>query len=252
MKANRKQRRQLEKVNKSLPVAPDPEMVELEIRKRLQNFSKLLNKDPQQANVRKNPYANNSKYLPISFVEMKLDELFFGLWQTENFKTQVVMNEIVGSIDLLIFHPTANAWLRRTGSAAVQVQMKSGSGVLDAENKIKNTLTKDYPHLKAECLKNAARSLGKAFGRDLNRDFEDSYSPIPLVKRERLGQELYNKIINKLHNSNLDDEQKAHFEREADWFSETEAYDLLTWLDDCQMENLDEQLDNKIKNDDNT
>jgi hypothetical protein len=39
----------------------------------------------------------------------------------------------------------------------------------DVDAKIKNTLVKDFPHLKAECIKNAAKSLGKYFGRDLNR-----------------------------------------------------------------------------------
>jgi hypothetical protein len=40
----------------------------------------------------------------------------------------------------------------------------------DVDAKISNTLAKDYPHAKAEALKNAARSLGRCFGRDLNRD----------------------------------------------------------------------------------
>lgn len=37
-----------------------------------------------------------------------------------------------------------------------------------------------FGKLKAECLKNAALSLGKVFGRDLNRVNKDSYKPFKL------------------------------------------------------------------------
>ena len=35
---------------------------------------------------------------------------------------------------------------------------------------------KDHPHLLASCICNAARSLGKVFGRDINRKDEDNYT----------------------------------------------------------------------------
>ena len=37
-----------------------------------------------------------------------------------------------------------------------------------------------FGKLKAECLKNAALSLGKVFGRDLNRINKDTYKPFKL------------------------------------------------------------------------
>lgn len=137
----------------------------------------LINQAPPQENVKLNKAANNSKYLPISFVEMKLDELFFGLWQLRNFQYSVIANEIVGVIELGVFHPVLNDWIWRTGTAAAMIQQRKGSDITDISAKHKNTLVKDFPHLKAECMKNAARSLGKAFGRDLNRDFTDTYTP---------------------------------------------------------------------------
>jgi hypothetical protein len=33
----------------------------------------------------------------------------------------------------------------------------------------------DAPHLYADCIKSACKTLGPAFGRDLNRDFVDNY-----------------------------------------------------------------------------
>lgn len=144
----------------------------------LVSFQNLLATAPPKEEVKINKAAGNSNYLPISFIENKLDEAFSGLWQTKNFRWQVIANEIVGSIELGAYHPVIGQWLWREGAGAVMIQQQKGSDITDISAKHKNTLVKDFPHLKAECLKNAAKSLGKAFGRDLNRDFEDSYTPI--------------------------------------------------------------------------
>ena len=163
----------------------------------LDNFIKqVLNRPVPETDVRINQMANNARYIPISFVETKLDEVFLGLWSIENFQTKVVANEIMGSIELKVFHPIAKVWLTRTGVAAVVIQQNSwmvdefGAFVLDANKKkikapkpkpsdvdakIINTLVKDAPHLKAECVKNAAKSFGLMFGRDLNRRDADFY-----------------------------------------------------------------------------
>jgi len=136
-----------------------------------------LNQDPSERVVKRNPHAGNSLYIPISEVEMTLDKMFQGLWQTRNFSHQVVTNEIVGSLELGVYHPHLREWIWRTGTASVMIQQKRGSEITDIGAKIKNTLVKDFPHLKTECVKNAARSLGKLFGRDLNRDDESPYMP---------------------------------------------------------------------------
>jgi hypothetical protein len=154
-----------------------------ELQKVEQFTAAILGIDPDKDEVKINKLANNSSYLPISFVENKLDEIFFGAWQLKEFRYQVVANEVIGSLQLCIFHPILQIWIERTGCAAVMIQQvskdKGGSGdITDIRDKIKNTLEKDFPHLKAECLKNAARSLGKIFGRDLNRKEIDSYNPI--------------------------------------------------------------------------
>jgi hypothetical protein len=148
----------------------------------IERFQEFLNKTPENSAIKTNKMADNSKYLPIGYLENTLDEMFAGLWQTENFRWTVVANEVCGALDLCIFHPVAKTWLKRTGSASVMIQMKSvekgGTGdITNIADKIKNTLTKDFPHLKAECLKNACKSLGVLFGRNLNRD-EYDFTPL--------------------------------------------------------------------------
>ena len=141
----------------------------------LNRFNSVINAEPKADEIKVNKFANNSKYIPIGILENKLDEMFNGLWQTENFKSQVIGNEIVGSIDLLVYHPVLNFWLKRTGTAGVMIRFKKDTDFTDIRNKIINTLVMDYPHLEALCINSAVRKLGKVFGRDLNRDFEDDY-----------------------------------------------------------------------------
>lgn len=165
--------------------------------KQVEEFTQKLNCEPVKAEVRINKMANNSKYLPISFVQMKLDEIFFGLWETEIQHVQVVANEIIGYGTLRVYHPIAKTWIKRSGSAAVMIQQvskeKGGSGdITNIRDKIKNTLVKDFPHLEAEIIKSAARKFGKMFGRDLNREFADDYTPFSedLAEEPGLNEEL--------------------------------------------------------------
>jgi hypothetical protein len=53
--------------------------------------------------------------------------------------------------------------------------VNAGTNALDVQNKKSNALDMGFPKLKAECLKNAANSLGKMFGRDLNRKKSDTF-----------------------------------------------------------------------------
>lgn len=142
----------------------------------LEGFNQLLNEDVPANEVEINSMAGNSKYIPISFVQMLLDKYFVGLWETKNFTYSVIANEIVGKVTLRFYHPFAKVWIEREGSAAVMIQQRKGAEVSDINAKIKNTLAKDQPHLLASCTASAARTIGKRFGRDLNRKFEDSYS----------------------------------------------------------------------------
>lgn len=152
--------------------------------KNIEEFVKILNEAPAKTDVRVNELISKKPlYLPISFVQMKLDEIFFGLWNWEIKSIHVVANELCGYGVLEFYHPIANVWIRRTGSAATMIQYKSvdngGDGMItNINNKITNTLVKDYPHLEAEMLKSAAKKIGPAFGRDLNRKHTDSYIPM--------------------------------------------------------------------------
>ncbi len=154
---------------------------------RLEQFMARLQKQPDPNELDATP-DGKAKTLPISFVEMTLDELFFGLWETEKFQWQQVMNEVCGSLELVVTHPITGQKLRRTGAASIVIMVDRAPDNLqgqdrnrwatDPANKKSNALDMGFPKLKAECLKNAAISLGKALGRDINRRSADEYKPL--------------------------------------------------------------------------
>ena len=168
-----------------------------DIRLKMQNFTQALNKEPASG-VDSTP-DGKAKTINISHIEMTLDEMFFGAWSTENFKWTVIQNEVVGSLDLVVLHPSSGMLLRRVGAASIIIQVDKvpdeikgnlkarNIHALSPENKKPNALDMGFPKLKAECLKNAAQSLGKLFGRDLNRGAKaDQFHP--LLKKETLKE----------------------------------------------------------------
>lgn len=143
---------------------------------KIQKFVALLNREPE-----KNSIANreNYSYIPISFLENSLDELFFGQWETVNFKWERMFNEVVGSLELRVLNPITNQWLTRTGASSIVIMQDANTSIGQFnDHKKKNALEMGFPKLKAECIKNAIIGLGKFFGRDLNRKNSDKYEPI--------------------------------------------------------------------------
>jgi len=136
-------------------------------------FGQILNQEP--TNILK---RSGFDYLPVSHIETLLDEIFgAGCWSCEMQSIQVIGNEILGICNLKVFHPILLQWITRTGTAATQIRQSKGAENTDVNAKLKNALEMDVPHLKSDCLKNAAKTLGRVFGRDLNRAFEDIYDP---------------------------------------------------------------------------
>lgn len=146
----------------------------------LQKVEKLntkFNQNPESNFVTN--FQNKFNYLPISHLETKLDELFFGQWTTRNFKYQQICNELIGDLELVVRHPITGEEIIRSGAGSVVIMQDSGASLESFTNtKKKNALVMGFPKLKAECFKNAVQSLGKLFGRDLNRKIVDSYEAL--------------------------------------------------------------------------
>lgn len=153
----------------------------------LQELLYTLQEEPKPEEVKA---QDGRLYVPIGFIEAKLDRIFHGLWKTENVQTTVIGNEVCMTLELHVFFYPMNQWVVRTGAGAAMIQQRGDWDAVnkkkvparpsDVDAKISNTLAKDYPHAKAEATKNAARSLGRTFGRDLNRDIDKRVDGINL------------------------------------------------------------------------
>lgn len=143
----------------------------------MQDFTRKLNADPDPREFEKTP-DNRASFLPISFVEMTLDELFLGQWELSEPAFQQIFNEVVGTGILTVWHPITGRPIRRAGFGAVVITQDKDAAIADFNlTKKKNALDLTFPKLKAEILKNAASSLGKVFGRDINRKSKDVFKP---------------------------------------------------------------------------
>lgn len=184
----------------------------------LESFTKALNRKP--AVIKTNKFQNNAQYVPISHIQTLLDQLFFGLWQTKGFSYQVVGNELVGRVELWIYHPVIKEWLVRTGVAATQIRQNKGAAISDINSKIKNALEMDAPHLYADCIKSACKTLGPAFGRDLNRDFVDNYKAL---LSEHVDKNKYNteEVAEKLQTLKSQKEIVDYWETNLIWQQDT-------------------------------
>ena len=147
-------------------------------------------------------------YIGISEIEVQLDTLFLGQWQTEITQCLIVGNEIVMNVKLGVLHPITKEWIWRAGSGSAMIRQSSGAKISDIDSKIKNGVEMDAPHAKVSAIKNAALSLGNIFGRNLRRKKEDvsQYVPIhtPVILRKIENAELESAAKRFLIEGNLD------------------------------------------------
>lgn len=129
----------------------------------------LLQRQPILTQI--NELAEGAKFVPVSVVEDCLNLLFPFCWSHEITNFQVVVNEVVMTSILKIDVPNQFTFTR-AGAASLMIPLKKGSLAVDVSGKYLNGLEKSFPKGKAECLKNAARSLGPLFGANLNRKIQ--------------------------------------------------------------------------------
>lgn len=149
---------------------------------KLEAFLEACNRPAPDSGIRATP-DGKAKTLVISYVENQLDTLFLGQWSTRDFQYKVIGNEIVGCITLEVVHPLTGTVRTLIGTAAQAIMMdqvpedvkgrERNLWAQDIANKKSKALKMNIPALKSECLKNAALSLGKAFGKDINRKAEE-------------------------------------------------------------------------------
>ncbi|HUX61831.1 MAG TPA: hypothetical protein VMV32_11010 [Ignavibacteriaceae bacterium] len=188
----------LEYSRSSVPTITDPNQIHDWVLN-LQRFIKLCEAPLDKSKIK--TYSQGSttfKYVPIDIIETQAKKLFMGLIDEEDPHWQVIGNEIVATQKIRVFHPVAGIWIGLVGWAAIQIRMKKDSDITDPNNKLKNALQLDFPHLASEVYKNAFQKLGRQFGRGLRRDYLDEYEPLiesPEKKKQKKDSAISGKVL---------------------------------------------------------
>jgi hypothetical protein len=158
--------------------ASDMQNIEM-FRRRMENFTARLNRPPDKAKVQNRTEAGQTyDYIPVSIIENDLRKYFFGLVQLEIIDYKLVVNEIICTARIKVFHPVLMQWLNYDGIGSGVLQQDSNTSLTDfMQHKKKNAAKLAAPIAYAEAIKNAAKKIGKRFGSDLNRKHEDFYAP---------------------------------------------------------------------------
>ena len=165
-----------------LPSIHDQAQVD-DIRKKLENFNKIIHRNLNESEVKS--FKGKFDYMPIDFMEMKADRIFFGMWKWELlWEPKLIVNEIQVCGRFHFLHPTIHQWLFRDGIGVAQIRFQKNTDWTDISNKIQNSLQLDIPHAEADAMKSAMMKLGNSFGRNLRRNEVSEYEP--MYKQEAL------------------------------------------------------------------
>lgn len=130
-------------------------------------------------------------YLPITAVERLLDGLFES-WTVEILREGVAVNGFYVVVRLVAKIPMTDEYMKADGIGFAEFQTKKDAAPTDFTQLMPATGTMMVPKAKAEAIKNAAKSFGNIFGRNLTRNDDQSEAELGLVNTGR------NKIKNSL------------------------------------------------------
>lgn len=134
----------------------------------LDEFNSLINQPPPAKWVKTNPYANNSKYLPIDKVEFLLRKIFKDV-DIEVLRESVMFNAVTVTVRIHYTHPVTGKRGFKDGVGASQIQVKKGTSPADMANINNNAVEMALPKAKSQAIKDSCDTLGRIFGSDLNR-----------------------------------------------------------------------------------
>jgi len=133
-------------------------------KKEWDNLKTALGEHPPVKQIDKNKYAGGSLYVPIGYIQAKLDQIFLT-WDWTIDKQEFVAGNCVVT-GTLICHTMSGKMIKRSGIGVSEVKVEPNGLV------VKKAMEKGYPKSDAQALKNASQKLGNIFGRNLNRKFK--------------------------------------------------------------------------------
>ena len=131
-------------------------------------FNLLMNQPPEPKWIKENPYAGNSKYIPIGILETLLQRIFKE-FRVEVMREGTMFNSVYVTIRLHYLNPVSGEWSYHDGVGSAQIQTSKGASAADLSSISNNAVMMALPMAKSYAIKDACDHFGKLFGRDLNR-----------------------------------------------------------------------------------
>ncbi len=151
-------------------------------------LNKILSTNPPETWVKVHP-TTNGKYLPINRVEDLLRKIF-QRWRKEVIGYSVIANSITVHVRVHYIDPVTGEWDYQDGLGAMPIQVDKGSPAMDFNKTKSDAVMKALPGAESYAVKDAAETLGKIFGADLNRkdvvDFSPAYDNRKPITNEQL------------------------------------------------------------------
>lgn len=156
-------------------------------------YKAVLSINPPQKIIKHHEFGKFD-YLPITAVERLLDGLFDG-WIVEVLREGSVINGFYVVVRLKAKIPQSDKYLVSDGVGFAEFQTKKGADPTDFTQLMQGAGVLAIPRAKAEAIKNAAKSFGNLFGRNLTRKDDQSIEEAEVVNDSR------SKIANTLNQS---------------------------------------------------
>lgn len=139
---------------------------------------------PPPASIIKHHKHGDFDYLPITAVERLLDGLFDG-WTPEILREGQAFNGFYVVLRLTAHIPNSNKSLVADGIGFAEIQTRKGASPTDFSQIIASAGVMAIPKAKAEAIKNAAKSFGNLFGRNLARNDDRLIAEAQVVNQSR-------------------------------------------------------------------
>jgi hypothetical protein len=141
-------------------------------------YKKILSNNPPKEIVKHHEFGKFD-YLPITAVERMLDGLFEH-WSVDILREGVAVNGFYVAVKLKAKIPGSDRILESDGIGFAEFQTQKGAAPTDFTKLSQSAGVMAVPKAKTEAIKNAAKSFGNLFGRNLTRnddrsEYEDAF-----------------------------------------------------------------------------
>ena len=146
-------------------------------------YKSLLALEPPRGVVKHNDFGKFD-YLPITAVERMLDGLYDG-WSVNIKETGTAVNGFYVVLTLKAKIPQTDEYMISDGIGFAEFNTAKGAAPTDFSKLTQAAGVTAVPKARAEAIKNAAKSFGNLFGRNLNRNDDQEEQELELVNQGR-------------------------------------------------------------------